>query len=324
MLLVVGGSGQLGTAIVRKGRERGMTVRAMVRPTSEHAHLRGAEAEIVFGDLKDLASLRAACDNVSAVISTATVVFPRGRYSFEADEGQGYANLLRACRERGVSQFVFPSILPFPDGYTRAVPTLRMKRHVERLAEQSGVSYTIFRAVQFMDDYFAVIGSEIPLRGAEAATLRRPFWFSRALLSLIGDSIEKRGVAFLPGRPEMRQSFISVDDVAEFCLRAVGHVAARNRYFDIGGPPTTWREVLDIYADLLGRPVRAVVWPSWLARAGARALRPFSPAVANQMGILWVIGENEVLVDWRKAAESFGVEVTTPEAFLREKFALPA
>jgi uncharacterized protein YbjT (DUF2867 family) len=53
MNLVIGATGQLGTSIVRKLLDQGRPVRAFVRRTSDHKHLMGSGADLVFGDLRD-------------------------------------------------------------------------------------------------------------------------------------------------------------------------------------------------------------------------------------------------------------------------------
>lgn len=324
-ILVVGATGQLGTVVVRKAVASGIPVRALVRPSSDFLHLHGSGAEVAFGDLRDVKSLERACEGVRAVISTATVIFPRGRYSFDEDERVGYRNLLAACRHQGVSQFAFVSIVSYPEYYVTRVPTLRYKAIVEQLVQTSGVTYTIFRAGAFMDDYFALIGSSIPLRGAEAPTLRRPFWFSRAFLRLVSTLIETRGTALLPAPKHARVAFIALDDVASFLVRAVGHAAAANACFEIGGPEAlSWGDVVELYASVLGRPVRAITMPSWLSRLSMMPVGLLSPAAANQLGILWALGRNEILGDGREVARLFGVRLTTAEEFLRAKMTLPA
>src|SRR5438045_5683284 len=100
-----------------------------------------------------------------------------------------------------------------------AVPTLRYKRLIEQLIIGSGVPYTIFRGSLFMDDWFALMGSTIPLRGAESATLERPFWFSRAFMKGTGHLVERRGVALVAGSGKTRHAFIALDAVAEFMLK---------------------------------------------------------------------------------------------------------
>ena len=325
MILVVGATGQLGTAVVRRAVGAGLPVRAFVRRGSDFEHLRGPGVELHFGDLLDAASVRAACEAADAVIATATSVFPRRRDRMSRDELVGYRHLVSACRAEDVSQLLFTSIVEFPEPFRSRVLTLRLKRSIEKLIRDSGVPYTIFRAGPFMDDYFALMGSSIPLRGAEAATLRRPFWLSRLYLRVAAGLIEERGLALVPGPASTRHSFIALADVAEFLLRALGHPHAIDACYDLGGPEALcWSEVAEIYAGLLGRPVRPFSLPPALARLAAAALRPFSPAAANQLGILWALASRELTVEAREAADLFGVRLTTAREFLGTHLALPA
>jgi uncharacterized protein YbjT (DUF2867 family) len=71
VILVVGATGMLGGAIVRRLLEQGDSVRALVRGDAGARALTEAGAETVRGDLKDAASLARACDGVSALITTA-------------------------------------------------------------------------------------------------------------------------------------------------------------------------------------------------------------------------------------------------------------
>ena len=75
MTLIAGATGMLGSEICRLLREQGKPVRALVRSTSNPetiARLKSSGAEIVQGDLKDPASLEAACHGATSVISTAS------------------------------------------------------------------------------------------------------------------------------------------------------------------------------------------------------------------------------------------------------------
>lgn len=241
------------------------------------------------------------------------------------DELAGYRHLVNACREHRVSQLVFTSIVEFPEPFSSRVPTLWLKRSIESLILDSGVPHTIFRACPFMDDYFALMGSAIPLRGAQNATLRRPFWLSSLYLRLAARLIERRGLALVPGPTSSRHSFIALDDVAEFLLRAVGHPQAIDACFDLGGPePLCWGEVAEIYAGLLGRPVRPLSLPPALIRLAALALRPFSEAASNQLGILWALASCELPIEGSRAADLFCVRLTPAREFLGRRIALPA
>ena len=77
MNLVVGATGLLGREICRRLAAAGKPVRALVRATSDQAkvdELKGYGAQIAVGDVRDRASLDAACQGAAAVISTVSAV----------------------------------------------------------------------------------------------------------------------------------------------------------------------------------------------------------------------------------------------------------
>lgn len=74
MILVVGATGNLGGSIARALLAEGKKVRVLVRPGSSYAGLVRDGAEPVTGDLKDPASLQAACAGVDAVVTTANAI----------------------------------------------------------------------------------------------------------------------------------------------------------------------------------------------------------------------------------------------------------
>ena len=98
MNLVVGATGLVGGQICRLLVERGERVRGLVRPSSDPARVEELQAlgiETVPGDLKDPASLRAACAGVSTVLSTATSTISRGDGdSIETVDRQGQLSLV--------------------------------------------------------------------------------------------------------------------------------------------------------------------------------------------------------------------------------------
>jgi uncharacterized protein YbjT (DUF2867 family) len=60
MILVAGGSGRLGTLVVRRLADRGLDVRVLTRDPSRARHLGDAAIDIVEGDVRDAASLERA------------------------------------------------------------------------------------------------------------------------------------------------------------------------------------------------------------------------------------------------------------------------
>lgn len=323
MILVVGATGQLGTAVVSQlATEGNGPIRAFVRPDSEYHHLLRPDVELAFGDLRDEASVVKACAGVRTVIATASVVFPRGHYDFAHDEGRGYENLIAAASHAAVERLTFIS----NEARTyRRIATIRYKRLIEAKLRESGVPYTIVRSAPFMDDYFALIGSSIPLRGVEAPTLRRPFWLTRHFMSLTGDLVERHGVAMVNGPAGRRHSFIAIDDVAKFLIQASAKPELRNRQISIGGPEAlSWQQVAELYEQLLGRRVRVLTSPAAFCALTSLALRPVSAAAANQMALLWLVGSHDIVVDSSQTAADLGIDPTFAEQFLAERVALPA
>ena len=71
MILVTGGSGFVGAAVVRQLLAAGHEVRALIRPISVRTNLARLPVEIVQGDLRDAASLRRAMAGIRFVFHVA-------------------------------------------------------------------------------------------------------------------------------------------------------------------------------------------------------------------------------------------------------------
>src|SRR6476469_6189070 len=105
MVLVVGGSGDLGSRIVRRLRDGGAEVRCLVRPGTDEARLRGWGVAVVRGALTDPASLRPACEGVATAVATATSMArgPAGarRPQLHQVDEVGMASLVEAAAGAG-------------------------------------------------------------------------------------------------------------------------------------------------------------------------------------------------------------------------------
>jgi uncharacterized protein YbjT (DUF2867 family) len=208
MNLIVGATGLLGGEICQLLAERGNAVRALVRETSNServTRLRGLGAEVAHGDLKDPASLAAACRGVTAVVSTASSTLSRQEGdSIESVDRQGQLNLIEAAEGAGVKQFV---LISFPH-VDIDFPLQSAKRAVEERLRRGRMTYTIFQPTFFTE-----------------------VWLSPAL-----GFDPTNAMAQIYGVGQNKISWISVRDVAQFAVAALGNPHATNAVIKLGGP----------------------------------------------------------------------------------------
>ena len=107
-ILVTGGGGFIGGAIVRRLRSVGLKVRSVSR--SRYDWLDDFEVEQVQGDLADRETVRKALQGCSAVFHVAALAGIWGqRETFHRSNVLATQNLLAGCRELNVTRFVFTS-----------------------------------------------------------------------------------------------------------------------------------------------------------------------------------------------------------------------
>jgi nucleoside-diphosphate-sugar epimerase len=108
--LITGATGFIGSHLVDRLLERGDTVRALVRPSSDISYLKERGVELVSGDITDPASLPAAVAGVDVVYHLAAMVSDWGPWrEFEAITIGGTRNVLEAAARAGVPRFLHVS-----------------------------------------------------------------------------------------------------------------------------------------------------------------------------------------------------------------------
>src|SRR5580658_2500706 len=207
MILVVGATGLVGSAICQKLAERGEKVRALVRATSAQEKveaLRASGVELWLGDLKDPPSLAAACRGVDAVISTASSTLShQPGDSIESVDAAGQLNLVEAAKAANVGRFLFVSFRPMAD---LSFPLGDAKRRVEQAIQS--LNFTIIQASWFMEVWLS------PALG---------FDYANATARIYGS-----GTAPI--------SWVSFRDVAEMCAVALERPKAERTTIEFGGP----------------------------------------------------------------------------------------
>ena len=231
MNLIVGATGMVGTEICRLLALAGKPVRALVRATSDPAKvekLKTLGASVVQGDLRDAASLKAACQGVKAVITTASSMpfaYNPSDNTPHTTDRDGNLSLVAAAREAGVQQLVYTSFPPMPASF----PLQDAKRAVEERLRGSGLTYTILQPTYFTEIWLS------PAVGFDAANRK----------------------AVIYGTGENPISWMSLLDVAQFAVASLDNPAARNATLELGGPRgISPSDVVKIFEQAGGSPSR--------------------------------------------------------------------
>ena len=288
MILVAGATGVLGSEIVRRLREQGKPVRALVRATSapeKVARLKQLGVEIAQGDLKDRRSLDDAVRGVEAVISTVTTILTtQPGDSFSETDGAGTRNLIDAARAAGTAHFVFVS---FDTSRVPDSPLTAAKREVERYLERSGLTYTILQPGLFMESWLG------------------PYLFADP----------SAGTAKVYGSGNEAIRYVAVGDVAEVAIRALSVPSARNATIPFGGPePISQRDAVRIFEEEYGKPFAVTEIPvNALEAQWGAAKDPYEKTFsALMLGVARGLGG-----DVEAPAREFGVRGTPPREFVR-------
>jgi len=201
----------------------------MVRATSDPAkvdELRRLGASVVQADLCDPGSIQAACQGVSAVITTASSMpfaYRPGENTPQTTDEDGYLCLIDAAQEAGVGQFIYTSFPPMAASF----PLQDAKRAVEDCLRGSHLAYTILQPTFFME-----------------------VWLSPA----VGfDYASRKATIYGAGGSPI--SWISLMDVAQFAVACLDNPAARNATLELGGPEAlSPLEVVGIFEKAGGKP----------------------------------------------------------------------
>jgi len=308
-VLVTGGTGYLGSAIVRALARAGHEPVVFARratSAARPAHLRtdgSAEVRSIDGDVRDTRAVTAAAADVDAICHAAALValWRRDPSEFDAINVGGLQSVLSAARERGIPRVVYTSsflALPPADSphaltanhYQR---TKVAARDVARRAAAEGVPVvTLYPGV--------IYGPGPATEGDLVGRLMRDHLRGR-LPAVIG--------------PERLWSFTFVDDVAEAHVAALLHSRPAREYV-VGGINAPQRTIYEFLRDARGR---ALPWrlPVPVATAVALANELYSsvrgrPPVFDR-GVVRIF-QHDWSLDSTAAAAELGLRMTPLEA----------
>lgn len=313
---VTGGTGFIGGAVVRRLLEAGHDVRALVRSGSDTRQLDGLPVERVEGDLANAESLRrgiAGCDWVFHVAALYSYWGHRWEDFYQANV-EGTRRVLGITRDEGTDRIVYTSsiaVLGFTkDGSPGTEDT------PSTLADMIGnYKRSKFLAEEVAYD-FACQGLPVVIVNPSA-----PVGVGDHKPTPTGKMI----VDFLNGRmPAYVDTGLTVVDVEDV---AAGHLLAAERgrvgeRYILGGENLTLKQVLDLLAEVSGRPrVRfripyavALVW-AYVDVALTRLIPNYIPTATPETVRL---SRNYEYFDSGKAVRELGLPQTPAREALRK------
>lgn len=262
--LVAGGSGFLGSNLVRALLARGDQVRVLVRPTSTLLALQGVDAERVTGDLNDVESLVRACTGVRVVYHTASYYPP---YTIPVDAAVNQAlketrNLLGAVKRAAVERLVF----------TSALTTIGFPRGSDRLADETCPFSTPYTDNPYLMAKVAMENEvlEAAKNGLPAVVVNpTAFYGPYDVKPTSGTQILMIAKRLMPFYVDGPINVIDVRDVAAGMIKAAERGRSGERYI-LGNWNTTQKELNRLIARVAGVRAPLAPVPFALARHGSK------------------------------------------------------
>lgn len=214
MILVTGGTGFVGSAIVKELLRRGQSVAVLGRDADKIRKRLGTDVEPRAGDVRDATTLAPAMSGIDIVINA--VQFPgspienrRKGYTFEEIDLKGTRNQVDAAKAADVKRFVYISGVGAAKDAQKH--WFRYKWEAEDYLQKSGLEWVVLRPTWVF--------------GPEDVSLNRFLGFASKL-------------PFVPmfgsGKQDMQPVFI--DDVGRAAADCALKPEAANQLFEIGGP----------------------------------------------------------------------------------------
>ena len=313
-LLVTGGGGFLGSALVPRLLHAGHRVRLLQRSPAPEAEGRGAEVKR--GSVEDPGAVRAALEGVEAVYHLAGRVDfdPKDPAALYALHVQGTRTVLEAARAAGVAKVLLAST----SGTMAVFREERVGTETDPhpLREVAGWPYYLSKIYQEKAALRVSRDTGLPLVVLNPSLLLGPGDARLSSTDVVWKFLKRR----IPAMPGGGLSFVDVRDAADAFAAALLRGRPGERYL-LGGANMTFRELFGRLERLSGVAAPRVSLPSGLNVAGVRLLERLSswrgveaPIDASSVEM----GERYWYCDSRKAAEELGFSPRDPQETLAE------
>ncbi|HWL37761.1 MAG TPA: NAD(P)H-binding protein [Frankiaceae bacterium] len=284
MILVAGGTGFLGRAIVAALRHEGHEVRVLSRGGKANPWLNDRGVSLVEGDVREAATLNDAmtgCDTVVIAVQFPghPVEVPAKGLTYDEFDRKGTENLVAAAKKAGVTRLVYMSGVNVGQG--RSEEWFVAKDRAEAAVQGSGIAYTIIRPSW--------------VYGPRDKSLNRFALFARTLPFVP-----------LPGPGTAKVQPVHVDDVGLTVAAALRTPAAENQVIEIGGPQLlSFRQIVRVMLGVMGKKRALLPTPTPVVKMGAALLYRLPGKVLSPRAVDFVNADGPA--DCRALKELLGI-----------------
>lgn len=228
MILVTGGTGNMGSVLVRKLTDLGHKVRVLTLKNDKFvSRIDGTGAEVRFGDISNPNDLEGVCNEVNTVIHLAAIIISDNPEVFKKINLDGTRYLTSEAKKAGVRHFIHISSASVL--YEKHTPYSLSKQQAEKVVKESGLSWTIIRPTlvyaeqggQEFDMYLEYLDKYpiVPFIG-DGKALKRPVYVNDIINGLV------KLAAFDHGTNKIYNfsgaNVISMLDFSRLCLLLMG------------------------------------------------------------------------------------------------------
>jgi uncharacterized protein YbjT (DUF2867 family) len=277
-ILVVGGTGYLGSKVIRFLLQQDIIVRALVRSESDSQKLNDLGVVTFIGDITKSDTLSAPLDGVDAVITTAIGYSQRKKGdSLKNVDDLGNRNLVDAVAKAGTKRFVFTSILTAEKA--QSVPHFWQKKLIEDYLDKKNVPYVSLRPGAFLDQ-----------------NPKWDFWASGL----------KKGKLTVIGSKTVSWTHILTDDLAKYLSISAFDDTVPLGKIDIGMDEPLNMELLAKNAsEYSGKTVKLISMPWPLMRTVFSIVGTFNPMMSDMKKMMDYIFKGQYIADTSKQKSIF-------------------
>ena len=277
---VTGGTGFIGSRVVRRLRDRGDEVVVLARSPEKAA---GLDAEVVRGDLGDADAIRRGVQGCQALFHIAAdyrVGMPKSKRESMYDTNvRGTERVLDAAADAGVARIVYVSTVN-AFGNTKGEVVDETHRRNESDGFVSYYDETKYVAHKLAEERAAA--------GAPVVIVQPGLVYGPGDHAIVGTMIDQASTGKMPAKafPELGLNMVFVDDVADGILLAHDNGKLGESYV-LGGELTTQGEMIDKAAAIGGTKAPRMTVPP----IALKAMIPFGRFVGPAMGFPPNLGE---------------------------------